>query len=95
MESKTVKFKSGILEIELDGEQVKEMYEDNEILRDACIIFLNEEAANKNWDIYMDMEESKKCVKEILIKKGYNLKFLEEVFSDKTIKKIKGEQHNV
>lgn len=94
MESKTVKFKSGILEIELDGEQVKEMYEDNEILRDACIIFLNEEAANKNWDIYMDMEESKKCVKEILIKKGYNLKFLEEVFSDKNSRKQSEDNKN-
>ena len=95
MESNTVKFKSGIYEVELDSEKAKEMFEDNEILRDACIIFLNEEAAKKNWDIFMDMEKAKKYTKEILVKKGYNLEFLEEVFSDKkttesTIKMIKG-----
>ena len=54
MSESKVSFKSGIFNFELDSEAVKEIYEDNEIMRDAICIFLNEKAATKNWDIMMD-----------------------------------------
>jgi hypothetical protein len=63
-------------------EDVKRIYEQNEILKDAALLFLNKEEADKNWDIHMSYEEAKDLTKEILIKSGYNKEFLEKVFKE-------------
>ena len=54
----------------------------NEILKDAALLFLNKEEAEKNWDIHMSYEEAKDLTREILIKSGYNKEFLEKVFEE-------------
>ena len=77
-----IKIKSGLYEIELTTEDVKRIYEQNEILKDAALLFLNKEEAEKNWDIHMSYEEAKDLTREILIKSGYNKEFLEKVFEE-------------
>lgn len=92
MSGDKVSFKSGIIEVELDSEAAKMIYEDNEIMRDAICIFLNEKAATKNWDIMMDKAEAVKLSKEILVRKGYNKDFLEEVFEGHEVPETKKEE---
>lgn len=84
-----IKIKSGIYEVELTTEDVKRIYEQNEILKDAALLFLNKEEADKNWDIHMSYEEAKDLTKEILIKSGYNEEFLEKVFKENKMEDVK------
>jgi hypothetical protein len=80
----SIEIKSGLFEITLKKEEVKQLYEDNQFLRDAILSVLNPEVADKS-DLPFDSKTYLSYLKTYFYEKqyGYNAEFIEQIFSKK------------
>lgn len=76
-----ITFKTSVFEVTLKKEEVKDIYEENEFLKDAILVLLNPKVADES-DIPILSKDVKNDLKHFFMNKSntYNKEFLEQIF---------------
>lgn len=72
---------NGPYEIALDEKEVSKLYCENLLLKDILLLILNQDVADKNWDIHLTYEEALKEAYSIYLNSNYNQEFIKSIFA--------------
>lgn len=80
----TTMFKSGLFNVTMTDEEVKQMYEDIQFLEEAMLVVLNPDLPS---DLSFNYEQAVTYLKEYFENhKGYSQEFIKSVFENQTQK---------
>lgn len=78
----TITFHSGLFDVSMTSEEVRQQYEDIQFLEDSVLMLINPDVAAQS-DMYFSNELRRQYIKEYFTEKprGYNMDFINNIFA--------------